>query len=713
MTPKPEQSSGKSLICEQNAYLLMNVLYPAFVLAGALIALAYAFFLMHKIRAFPPGTKEMVEVSGYVREGAKAYLKKQYKTIAIVFVVLFFILLIMSFLGYQASLLVPFAFASGGILSALSGYIGMSAATMANTRAANGARDSFAKGFNIAFSSGGVMGFVVVGFGLLLVAIWLLALVNTSDLRAVSGVLLACSMGASFIALFARVGGGIFTKAADVGADLVGKVEAGIPEDDPRNAAVIADNVGDNVGDVAGMGADLYESYLGAMISAIALGASAYGTMEAMFLPVVIAAIGIFSSMAGMLLVRVKDEKVEAEVLLKAMRRGNYSTALLVIVFSFFAIYLLSGNYGLYISLICGLLVGVLIGRITEHYTSEAYEPVKRIAESSSTGPATVILEGMSTGMVSAVIPCILISISIIASYYLSGSWDSGFEEVSQIQGLYGIAISAVGMLSTLGFTLSTDAYGPVADNAGGLAEMCGLGKEVRARTDTFDSIGNTTAATGKGFAIGSAALTAAALIATYKDNIDFMAGESLTLDLMDPRVLVAVFIGAMLPFLFSSWILSAVGRAASAMVEEVRAQFHREGVMEGKVRPDYARCIEISTGAALREMVMPSLLAVIAPLVIGLLLGPQAVAGLLIGALASGFILAIYMANAGGAWDNAKKYIEDGNLGGKGSEAHKASVVGDTVGDPMKDAAGPSINILIKLMSVVAIVFSALFFLL
>ncbi|MDY6986358.1 MAG: sodium-translocating pyrophosphatase [Candidatus Thermoplasmatota archaeon] len=691
----------------------MNVLYPAFVLAGALIAIVYAFFLMHKIRAFPPGTKEMVEVSGYVREGAKAYLKKQYKTIAIVFVVLFFILLIMSFLGYQASMLVPFAFASGGILSALSGYIGMNAATMANTRAANGARDSFAKGFNIAFSSGGVMGFVVVGFGLLLVAIWLLALVNTSDLRAVSGVLLACSMGASFIALFARVGGGVFTKAADVGADLVGKVEAGIPEDDPRNAAVIADNVGDNVGDVAGMGADLYESYLGAMISAIALGASAYGTIEAMFLPVVIAAIGVFSSMVGMLLVRIKDEKVEAEVLLKAMRRGNYSTALLVVVLSFFAIYLLSGNYGLYISLICGLLVGVLIGRITEHYTSEAYEPVKRIAESSSTGPATVILEGMSTGMVSAVIPCILISMSIIASYYLSGSWDSGFEEVSQIHGLYGIAISAVGMLSTLGFTLSTDAYGPVADNAGGLAEMCGLGKEVRARTDTFDSMGNTTAATGKGFAIGSAALTAAALIATYKDNIDFMVGESLTLDLMDPRVLVAVFIGAMLPFLFSSWILSAVGRAASAMVEEVRAQFHREGVMEGKVRPDYARCVEISTGAALREMVMPALLAVIAPLVIGILLGPQAVAGLLIGALASGFILAIYMANAGGAWDNAKKYIEDGNLGGKGSEAHKASVVGDTVGDPMKDAAGPSINILIKLMSVVAIVFSALFFLL
>jgi K(+)-stimulated pyrophosphate-energized sodium pump len=414
-----------------------------------------------------------------------------------------------------------------------------------------------------------------------------------------------------------------------------------------------------------------------------------------------------------MLLERVKDEKVEEEVLLKAMRRGNYSTALLVVVLSFFAIYLLSGNYGLYISIICGLLVGVLIGRITEQYTSEAYEPVKRIAESSSTGPATVILEGMSTGMISAVIPCILISISIIASYYLSGSWDSGFEAVSQIPGLYGIAISAVGMLSTLGFTLSTDAYGPVADNAGGLAEMCGLGKEVRARTDTFDSIGNTTAATGKGFAIGSAALTAAALIATYKDSIDFMTGESLTLDLMDPRVLVAVFIGAMLPFLFSSWILSAVGRAASAMVEEVRAQFHREGVMEGKVRPDYARCIEISTGAALREMIMPSLLAVIAPLVVGILLGPQAVAGLLIGALSSGFILAIYMANAGGAWDNAKKYIEDGHLGGKGSEAHKASVVGDTVGDPMKDAAGPSINILIKLMSVVAIIFSALFFLL
>jgi K(+)-stimulated pyrophosphate-energized sodium pump len=519
-------------------------------------------------------------------------------------------------------------------------------------------------------------------------------------------------MGASFTALFARVGGGIFTKAADVGADLVGKVEAGIPEDDPRNAAVIADNVGDNVGDVAGMGADLYESYLGAIISAIALGISAYGNTDAIFLPAVIAAIGIFSSIVGMLFVRVKNEKVEAEVLLKALRRGNYSTAILVAFLSFFAIYFLSDNFGLYVSLVCGLLVGILIGRVTEHYTSEAYNPVKRIAESASTGSATVILEGMSTGMMSAVIPCILISLSILVSYYASGAWNNGISSISQIEGLYGIAISAVGMLSTLGFTLATDAYGPVADNAGGLAEMCALGKEVRERTDTFDSIGNTTAATGKGFAIGSAALTAAALIATYKDSIDTIAGAPLILDLMDPRVLVSVFIGAMLPFLFSSWILSAVGRAASKMVEEVRLQFHREGVLEGTVKPDYARCIEISTGAALREMIMPSLLALLAPLLIGIALGPQAVAGLLIGALASGFILAIYMANAGGAWDNAKKYIEDGNLGGKGSEAHKASVVGDTVGDPMKDAAGPSINILIKLMSVVAIVFSALFFL-
>jgi K(+)-stimulated pyrophosphate-energized sodium pump len=682
--------------------------------AGSLASLFYAVFLMRRIRSFPPGTKEMDEVSGYVREGARAYLNRQYRTIAAIFLVLFIVLLVMSLLGYQPSVLVPLAFASGGILSALSGYVGMNTATMANTRAANGARQSFARGFGIAFSSGGVMGFTVVGFGLMIITLWLLVMsaLGISDSRVISGVLLSCSMGASFIALFARVGGGIFTKAADVGADLVGKVEAGIPEDDPRNAAVIADNVGDNVGDVAGMGADLYESYIGAMVSAIALGLSAYGTVEAVLLPVVIAALGILSSMAGMSMVRVKNERVEAGTLLKAMRRGNYSTALFVVILSFVAVHLLLPNYGLYISIVCGLLVGVVIGRITEQYTSEAYTPVKRIAESSSTGTATLILEGMSTGMMSTAVPCILIAASILVSYYASGCWNTGLSEISATRGLYGIAISAVGMLSTLGFTLSADAYGPVADNAGGLAEMCHLGEEVRERTDTFDSIGNTTAATGKGFAIGSAALTAAALIATYKDSIDAITGTPLVLDLMDPRVLVAVFIGAMLPFLFSSWILKAVGRAASKMVDEVRAQFHREGVMEGKVRPDYARCVEISTGAALKEMVLPALLAIVAPLAVGLVLGAEAVAGLLIGALASGFILAIYMANAGGAWDNAKKYIEEGNLGGKGSEAHKASVVGDTVGDPMKDAAGPSLNILIKLMSVVAIVFAAIFFL-
>jgi len=682
--------------------------------AGSLASLFYAVFLMRRIRSSPPGTKEMDEVSGYVREGARAYLNRQYRTIAMIFLMLFIVLLVMSLLGYQPSILVPLAFASGGILSALSGYVGMNTATMANTRAANGARESFAKGFGIAFSSGGVMGFTVVGFGLMIITLWLLVMsaLGISDSKVISGVLLSCSMGASFIALFARVGGGIFTKAADVGADLVGKVEAGIPEDDPRNAAVIADNVGDNVGDVAGMGADLYESYIGAMVSAIALGLSAYGTLEAVLLPVVIAALGILSSMAGMSMVRVKNERVEAGTLLKAMRRGNYSTALFVVILSFVAIHLLLPNYGLYLSLVSGLLVGVVIGRITEQYTSEAYKPVKRIAESSSTGTATLILEGMSTGMMSAAVPCILIAASILISYYASGCWNTGLSEISATRGLYGIAISAVGMLSTLGFTLSADAYGPVADNAGGLAEMCHLGEEVRERTDAFDSIGNTTAATGKGFAISSAALTAAALIATYKDGIDAIAGTPLVLDLMDPRVLVAVFIGAMLPFLFSSWILKAVGRAASKMVDEVRAQFHKAGVMEGKVRPDYARCVEISTGAALREMVLPALLAIVAPLAVGLVLGAEAVAGLLIGALASGFILAIYMANAGGAWDNAKKYIEEGNLGGKGSEAHKASVVGDTVGDPMKDAAGPSLNILIKLMSVVAIVFAAIFFL-
>jgi len=693
-----------------------DIFYAAFLFIGALVSLAYAFFLMRKILSYPPGTKEMVEISGYVRVGAKAYLRRQYTTIAAIFALLFFALLLMFLSGYQPSILVPFAFITGGAFSALSGYIGMNTATMANTRAASGARESLARGFKMAFSSGSVMGLVVVGLGLLLISAWFFLLESAgllNEMRTVSAVLLACSMGASFMALFARVGGGIFTKAADVGADLVGKVEENIPEDDPRNAAVIADNVGDNVGDVAGMGADLYESYLGAIVSSIVLGASAYGTFEAMILPMVIAAIGIFCSIAGMSVVRIKNEKAEAETVLKAIRRGDYMTSALMFVLSFFAIYFISGNPGLYIAIVCGILSGVVIGRVTEHYTSEAYAPTKRVAESSSTGAATVILEGMSTGMASATVPCVLISVAMLVSYYFSGSWNGrtfSFSDVSPVVGLYGIAISAVGMLSTLGFTLATDAYGPVADNAGGLTEMCALGEDVRTRTDTLDSIGNTTAATGKGFAIGSAALTAAALIATYKDSIDAITGFSLPLDLMDPRILVSVFIGAMLPFLFSSMILRAVGRAASRMVEEVRNQFHRDGVMEGKVRPDYAKCIDISTKAALREMVLPAIISIIAPISVGLVLGANAVAGLLIGALASGFVLAIYMANAGGAWDNAKKYVEDGNLGGKGSEAHKATIVGDTVGDPMKDAAGPSLNILIKLMSIVAVMFASLF---
>ena len=669
-----------------------------------------------------PGTDEMQEISRHVGEGAQTYLWREYRNVFMVLFVVFVILLVMSLFGYQSSMLAAISFLTGGVLSALAGYVGMNVATRANCRTANGAREGFGKGFSVAFSSGSTMGLTVVGLGLLLITVWFTILrayygASVEASRTVSGVLLAGSMGASFVALFARVGGGIFTKAADMGADLVGKVEAGIPEDDPRNAGVIADNVGDNVGDVAGMGADLYESYLGAVVSAMALGVAAYdASFEALILPLMIAAIGIISSILGMLFVRVKDEKADASVLLRAMRRGNYATSIFVALFSFFVIMFITNNPGLYVAIIAGLLAGILVGRISEQYTSEAYTPTRNVAENARTGAATVIIAGMANGMVSAVFPVILVAVAMLASFYFSGSWTGSsfdFSSVSASRGLYGIALSAVGMLSTLGFTLSTDAYGPVADNAGGITQMCGLGEEVRERTDAFDSIGNTTAATGKGFAVGSAALTAAALIATYKDTIDAAAGVSFVFDLMDPNVLVSVFIGAMLPFFFSSLILNAVGRAAFKMVEEIRVQFHREGVMEGKVKPDYSRCVDISTRSAIREMMAPALIAILSPILVGVLLGPEAVGGLLIGALASGFVLAVYMANAGGSWDNAKKFIEGGNLGGKGSDAHKAAVVGDTVGDPLKDAAGPSLNILIKLMSIVSVVFAALFFVL
>jgi len=677
-----------------------------------LAALTFAMVLALKVFKHSEGTREMVEIANAVREGASAYLQRQYRISGIFFTVIFLILLCLSFQGYLV-MFVPFAFLTGGLFSGLAGFCGMKMATNASARTANACRDSLNGGLKIAFSSGAVMGFVVVGLGLFDLSCWFYSLnwyydahplaPGVDKLTMITSTMLTFGMGASFQALFARVGGGIFTKAADVGADLVGKIEVGIPEDDPRNPAVIADNVGDNVGDVAGMGADLYESYVGSIVATGALGVAAGLGIKGVTVPMIMAGLGILASMIGIFFVRTNEDATQKS-LLNALRKGIFISSFIVAVAAYFLIKTVLGMeyIGIAWSIITGLVAGILIGLCTEYFTSSHYKPTKRLANTATTGPATIIIEGVSIGMMSTAYPILIISGAIYASFMFSG----GLENVTQ--GLYGIGIAAVGMLSTLGITLATDAYGPVADNAGGNAQMAGLEAKVRERTDALDSLGNTTAATGKGFAIGSAALTALALISAYKEKIILLGGE-LNLDLMNPNVLIGLFIGSMMPYLFSSLTMSAVGRAAGKVVVEVRRQFKEiAGLMEGKAKPDHARCVDIVTSAALEEMRLPAVVAIVTPVVVGLVLGVNSVGGLLIGATASGFILAIMMANSGGAWDNAKKYIEEGAHGGKGSVAHKASVVGDTVGDPFKDTAGPSINILIKLMSMVSIVFAA-----
>ncbi|MDP3143523.1 MAG: sodium-translocating pyrophosphatase [Candidatus Omnitrophota bacterium] len=679
---------------------------------ASILALAFAAYLAVFILKESEGSPKMREIALAVREGASAYLKRQYAGVAIFFTVVFFILLLLVSRNYLV-IFVPFAFLTGGFFSALSGFIGMSIATRASARTTNAAIRSLNGALRIAFSSGAVMGLTVVGLGLLDLSIWYYFLnwyyschpipMGTDKIAAITSTMLCFGMGASSQALFARVGGGIFTKAADVGADLVGKVEAGIPEDDPRNPAVIADNVGDNVGDVAGMGADLYESYVGSIVATSALGVAAGLGVAGVTVPMVMAAVGVISSIIGTFFVRSKEE-ANQKVLLAALRKGVFSSSILVAIISYFLVKHTLGaqHMGVYWSVLSGLVAGLLIGLSTEYYTSSSFKPTRSIADASMTGPATVIISGMAVGMMSTAIPVVLVGIAILVSYFLSGG-ASNFNA-----GLYGVGISAVGMLSTLGITLATDAYGPVADNAGGNAEMSHLDPSVRKRTDALDALGNTTAATGKGFAIGSAALTALALIAAYRDQVA-MYGKEMNLSLMNPNVLVGLFLGGMLPFLFCSMTMRAVGRAAGKIVVEVRRQFKEiVGLMEGKAKPDYARCVTIATSAAQSEMIVPSLLAIISPVAVGILIGIEAQAGLLVGALVSGFVLAVMMANSGGAWDNAKKYVEEGNYGGKGSLSHKATVVGDTVGDPFKDTSGPSLNILIKLMSMVSIVFAA-----
>jgi K(+)-stimulated pyrophosphate-energized sodium pump len=679
---------------------------------GSILALAFAAYLAISILKKDEGTERMRQIAQAVRDGSGAYLNRQYLAVAVFFLVVFFVLLILAFNKYLI-VFVPFAFLTGGLLSGLAGFIGMSIATRSSSRTASCALRSLNSALRLAFSSGTVMGLTVVGLGLLHLYMWLYFLnwyysyhalpLGMSKNAAISTTLLCSGMGASFLALFARVGGGIFTKAADVGADLVGKIEAGIPEDDPRNPAVIADNVGDNVGDVAGMGADLYESYVGSIAATSALGVAAGLGFKGILLPLALAAIGVVSSIIGTFFVRTKERATQA-ALLFALRKGIFVSAALVAVISYF---LISSGLGsqhsrFYWSVLSGLLAGVFIGLSTEFFTSSNFRPSRSIADSSSTGPATVIITGLSTGMMSTAIPVIVIGTAILSSFFLSGG-SANFSA-----GLYGVGLAAVGMLSTLGITLASDAYGPVADNAGGIAEMSHLPAEVRKRTDALDALGNTTAATGKGFAIGSAALTALALVAAFREQI-VLYGRELNLSLLNPYVLSGIFIGGMLPFFFCSMTMLAVGKAASKIVMEVRRQFREiAGLMEGKAEPDYARCVDIVTKAAQKEMILPSLLAILVPLAVGLLIGIEAQVGLLTGATVSGFILAVMMANSGGAWDNAKKYIEEGNLGGKGSPAHKAAVVGDTVGDPFKDTSGPSLNILIKLMSMVSIVFAA-----
>lgn len=683
-------------------------------LCGSVIALLFAFTRARKVLKFSQGTDQMKKISASIHQGAMAYLRRQYRILIIFFAGMFLILLIMAALGFL-TWYVPFAFVTGGFFSGLSGFVGMQIATRANARTAAACQKGLNKGLNVAFSAGSVMGFTVVGLGLLDISIWylLLRLVFKLPVEEITSTMLTFGMGASSMALFARVGGGIYTKAADVGADLVGKVEAGIPEDDPRNPAVIADNVGDNVGDVAGMGADLYESYVGSILSACSLGVIAFSQIEsvnninAVIIPMVLAAVGVIASIIGSFLVKT-GESTDQGTLLKALRRGTNTSAILIAVVAFPIVWFVLGRQfiGIYFAILAGLVAGVLIGFFTEYFTSDTYKPTKNLAEKSLTGSATIIIGGLSLGMLSTAVPIIIIAVCVMAAYGFSG----GFE--SATRGLYGIALAAVGMLSTLGITLATDAYGPIADNAGGIAEMAGLDAEVRKRTDALDSLGNTTAATGKGFAIGSAALTALALIASYVEKVQEVGGDSIVLDMsvMNPAVLIGLFIGACLPFIFAALTMSSVGRAAQSIVVEVRRQFREiKGLMEGKAEADYRTCVDICTKASLKEMILPTLLAIVTPIVVGLVLGYNGVIGMLAGSTAAGFVMAVFMSNAGGAWDNAKKYIESGHHGGKGSEAHKAAVVGDTVGDPFKDTSGPSINILIKLLSMVSIVFAAL----
>ncbi len=720
-----------------------NLIYV--VLAASLVALGFAFIFYRQMLKESEGTDLMQKIAAHVRKGAMAYLKQQYKVVIIVFIVLAVIFTVMACFGLQNSW-VPFAFLTGGFFSGLAGFFGMKTATYASARTANAARQTLNNGLTVAFRSGAVMGLTVVGLALLDVSVWFLILDHfipaENHLIIITTTMLTFGMGASTQALFARVGGGIYTKAADVGADLVGKTEYNIPEDDPRNPATIADNVGDNVGDVAGMGADLYESYAGSILATMALGASAFAAssvegmqLKAVLAPSLIAAVGVALSILGIFLVKTKED-AGMKQLLSALSRGTNTAAVLIAVAAFCIFAWLFGTetsqwWQMSLSVVVGLFAGVIIGKATEYYTSQSYRPTQKVSESSQTGPATVIISGLGLGMLSTAIPVVTVGVAIILSYLCANGFNVAFTPENLSLGLYGIGIAAVGMLSTLGITLATDAYGPIADNAGGNAEMSGLESEVRKRTDALDALGNTTAATGKGFAIGSAALTALALLASYVEEIkmalirtgevlpngieaaqaslvDFM--NAYNVNLMNPIVLVGVFIGAMMAFVFCGLTMNAVGRAAQKMVEEVRRQFSEiSGILEGKADPDYARCVAISTKGAQREMMLPALMAIIVPIVTGVILGVAGVLGLLIGGLSSGFVLAVFMANAGGAWDNAKKYVEEGNFGGKGSDCHKATVVGDTVGDPFKDTSGPSLNILIKLMSMVSIVMAGL----
>ncbi|MBE6808410.1 MAG: sodium-translocating pyrophosphatase [Ruminococcaceae bacterium] len=695
----------------------MDKLLVLFTFLGSIAALLFAVFTAKKVLKFSEGTDTMKKISSWIKKGANAYLKRQYVVVAIFFAVMFIVLMVMALLGLL-TFFVPFAFVTGGFFSALSGFIGMKIATAANCRTANACQQGLNRGLRVAFSAGSVMGFTVVGLGLLDISVWFFLLNNVFKLdpTQITSAMLTFGMGASSMALFARVGGGIFTKAADVGADLVGKVEAGIPEDDPRNPAVIADNVGDNVGDVAGMGADLYESYVGSVISASALGVAAFSSekevndLNAMAVPMLLAALGIICSILGTFLVRTKENASQKD-LLRSLSRGTNFSAIVIAVVAFPLVWFcLEGakSIGIYFAILAGLISGVLIGQSTEYFTSDTYRPTKHLAAKSETGSATIIIGGLGLGMLSTLLPIIIVAVCILVAYFAAGG--KGDPNL----GLYGIALSAVGMLSTLGITLATDAYGPVADNAGGIAEMAGLDPSVRQRTDALDALGNTTAATGKGFAIGSAALTALALMASYVNKVDEVATNAgieidLTFDLTTPTVLVGLFIGACLPFVFAALTMESVGKAAQSIVVEVRRQFKEiTGLMEGKAEADYASCVDLCTKASLKEMVLPTVVAIVAPIVTGLVLGYHGVVGMLAGATASGFLLAIFMSNSGGAWDNAKKYIESGVHGGKGSSQHKAAVVGDTVGDPFKDTSGPAINILIKLLSMVSIVFAA-----